>query len=108
MPAVLVVDAMHLRPLEDEAYPPRRPDVGVVEKFAERGEGRVDRAGLQIETEKGVDDQRSEDRVHRHLQRVLVERRDHLDPLRTVMDLMESEPQQVDLVPPAVPPVKDE
>jgi hypothetical protein len=39
---------------------------------------------------------------------MLVERRDHFDPLRAVMDLMESEPKEIQLVSPAMPPVKDE
>jgi hypothetical protein len=39
---------------------------------------------------------------------MLVERRDHLDALRTVVDLVEQAPQQVGFVACAVPPVEHE
>jgi len=47
MLGVLVVDAMHLRSLEEEPNPAWRLDVGVVEKLAQRCAGRIDRSALQ-------------------------------------------------------------
>jgi hypothetical protein len=99
---------VHFRTLEDESDPPRRTHVCVVEELAERRERRVDRARAEIEAEQRVDDERAEDRVDRHLQRMFVERGDDFDPLRAVMDLMEPEPEDVELVSPTVPPVEDE
>ena len=39
---------------------------------------------------------------------MFVERRDDLDALRTVMDLMKAYPEKVNFVAPAMPPVEDE
>src|SRR5581483_4821705 len=106
--SVLVMDAMHFRTLENQSNPSPGPDVRVIEKFAECRECGVDRSGTQIEPQQRVDDQRSENGVHDHFQRMLVERRDHLDPLRTVMDLVKHAPEKVGFVTPSMPPVKNE
>lgn len=103
----MVVDSMHFGALEDEANPAGRPDVGVIEELAQRGTQRVDRASLQREPEHRVHEQAADDRVDDHLAGMLVERRDYLQALRTMVDLMESAPQQVVLVAPTVPPIED-
>ena len=54
MTIVLMVDAMHLRPLKDVADPPRGLDVGVIDELAHRGEERVDGARLWVESEERV------------------------------------------------------
>ena len=106
MIVMLMVNAMHLRPLKHVPNPPRRSDIRVIKEFAERRARSVHRAAFQRKTEARVDNDAPEYRVENHLARMLVERRDHLDALRTVMDLMKQTPKKRNLVPPAMPPIK--
>ena len=47
-------------------------------------------------------------RIHDHLARMLVERRNHFKPLRTVVNLMKAAPQEAVFATPPVPQVEDE
>jgi len=104
---VLMVDAVHLRALEEEPDPARRFDIGVIEELAQCRAKRVNRAGLERKTEECIDKQAADDRVDDHFARVLVEGRDDFKPLRAVVDLMEAAPQKAVFMTPAVPPVED-
>ena len=106
--SVLVMNAVHLRALENQADPARRRHVGVIEKFAEGGAKRVHRAGFRRQAEQGLDERAADQRVDGHLDRMLVERSDHLETLRAVVDLMEEAPEHIGLVARAMPPVEDE
>ena len=108
MPLVLVVDAVHFWTLEEVAHPVRRFHVRVIEKLsccAAEGEYC---AAAQIKSQEGIDKQTADDRIGNHLNRVFIERGDHFNPLRAVMDLVETQPQKVDAMTPPMPPVKDE
>jgi len=104
---VLVMDAVHLRALEEEPDPARRLDIGVIEELAQRRAQRIDRACFKRQAEEGVDKQTANDRVDDHFARVLVEGRNDFKPLRAVVDLVEATPQKVVFMTPAVPPVED-
>jgi thiamine phosphate synthase YjbQ (UPF0047 family) len=81
--------AMHLWTLEEQANPLRRSHIGVIEELAQGRTRRVDRARLQRQSEHRVHERASDDGVHDHFTRMLVKGSDDLDPLRTVMYLME-------------------
>ena len=89
---LFVVDAVHLGALEDVTNPPRRADVGVIEELTESATRRVHSAGGGIEPQQRVDDEAAEHRVRDHLERVLVEARDHLETPRAVVNLVEAAP----------------
>ncbi len=96
---VLVVDAVRLGPLDDEAEPVRRRDVPVVEELRHGRHQRVVHARLDRAAQQHVHDARAEQRVHRNLDGVLVERRHDLDPARRVVQLVAQQPEQPRLVP---------
>src|SRR5262245_14698007 len=64
--AVLVMDAMHLGALENEANPPRSRDIGVVEELTECSERGVDGARLEGQPKDRIHDHASDDRVDDH------------------------------------------
>src|SRR5262249_39822874 len=103
--AFLVMHAMALGTLHDEAEPVRRRHGPVVDQLGDAGERDGERRRLRAEPEAEIEDGARQHRVHENLERVLVEAGDDLDALRAVVYLMEPAPQEVDLVPPAMPPV---
>jgi predicted metal-dependent hydrolase len=108
MAGIFVVNAMHLGALEEVADPARSLDIRMIEEFARCCTKRINCTCLQVQTQECINQEASDNRVHDHLERVLVERGDHLDALRAMVNLMEREPQKVDAMSPAMPPVKDE
>ena len=102
-----MVHGMHFRALQHIAKPARRAHVGMGEQVEGRrqsqGHGRRRRAGTQHPV--------AGDHAQQHgsagVQRVGVERSQHLDAPRTVMQLVEHAPQQVRGMGGAMPPVKD-
>lgn len=80
--AVFVVNPVHLRSLKHVADPAGRGHVGVIEELAQRGARGVDRASFEVEPEHGVDKRASKHGVGNHLEGVLVERGNNLQPLR--------------------------
>lgn len=104
----LVVDAVHLRALEQVAEDVRGAQVRVVEHLAERGEHDVVGAGLDADAHHHVGDEAAQQRVEDHLGRMLVEGGEYLDALRRVVQLVEQPPERVVGVARAMPPVGDE
>jgi hypothetical protein len=105
---VLMVDSMHFRALEEIADPAGRLNVGVIEELTERGAQRVYRSRLEREAQERVDEKTANDRIDDHLARMFVEGSDDFQPLRAVMDLMKTEPEQAVLMAPSMPPIEDE
>mgnify|MGYP000629652979 CR=1 FL=1 len=107
MVAMLMVHGMHFRALQHIAKPARRAHIGMGEQVEGRrqpqGHGRRSRAGTQHPV--------AGDHAQQHgsagVQRMGVERGQHLDAPRAVMQLVEHAPQQVGRMGGTVPPVKD-
>lgn len=108
MTVALVVDAVHLRALEQVAEDVRGAQVRVVEHLAERSEHDVVGAGLDADAHHHVGDEAAQQRVEDHLGRMLVEGGEYLDALRRVVQLVEQPPERVVGVARAMPPVGDE
>src|SRR5258708_7262929 len=108
MPFILVVDAMHFRTLEEVAHPVRRLHVRVIKKLSCRAAESEYRSTLQIKPKQRVDKQTADDRIGGHFLGVFVERGDHFDTLRAVMDLVKAQPEEVDAMAPAMPPIENE
>src|SRR5262249_46009756 len=77
-------------------------------EFPERRARGVDCACFERETEQSVDQGAAENRVEDHLSGVLVKRGDDFKALWAMVNLVESLPEDLRLVTPAVPRVKDE
>lgn len=97
-----MVNAVHLRTLEEVANPLGRANTRVVKKFTERCARRIDGAGLYGQAQKSVNECAADERIYYHLTGMFVERGDQLDPLGAVMDLVEQAPQHIILVAPPV------
>jgi hypothetical protein len=80
----------------------------VVEELTQSCARGVDHASFKREAQYAVHEDASNQRVYDHFQRMFVEGRDDLDPLRAVVDLMKQPPQPVRTMPPPMPPVEDE
>jgi len=105
---VLVVDAMHLWSLKKIAHPVRRFDIRVVKELSHCAAEGEHRSALKTKPQEAIDKQTANDRICNHFQGMFVKRSDHFDTLWAVMDLVEAEPQEVNPMTPAVPPIEDE
>ena len=92
MPLILMMNAVHLWPLEKIANPAGRPDPRMIEKFTDGRAKGIYPARHQIQTQYGVNQNTANERVHNHFQRVFIEGCDHLYPLRTVVNLVKYSP----------------
>jgi len=106
--SILVMDPVHLWALEDIADPARRLHIRVIEELAQGRACGIDGPSFQRQSHDAVHQDASNQRVHNHLQRMLVKRGDHLNALRAMVDLVKQPPKSVRAVPPSVPPIKDE
>ena len=88
------MNAMHLRSLK-EGPPIAGFDVGVIEELADRGTERIDGAAA-AKPQQRIDQELPMIELTIISPGMLVKRRDDLDPLRAVMNLMKAPPQQVD------------
>jgi len=103
----LVVHRVQLGRLDEILQPARRLEVGVIEELAGRCEEVEPQRAFERAPEHEIQNGGRKRRVRQDLDRVLVERRDGLDPRRRVMHLMEDFPEAL-LVANAMPPVEKE
>jgi len=98
---------MVLRPLHEVANPMGRAEIRVVKKLTGRGEdiepgGRF-RRGTQDDEKHDADD----DRVSRDFERVFIKGGQGFDAGSAMVDLMQTTPKEIALVPGTVPPIED-
>ena len=89
---VLVMNPMHFGSLKEIANPARRFYVCVIEEFTPGATERKNRSSLKVQTKKRINDHASDNRIRDHFQRMLIERRNNLDTLWAVMNLMKCAP----------------
>ena len=103
----LVMDAMRLRSLKDEAEPRGSFDVPVVEEFSERNQDRVIAGGLDAGAKQRVDNQTAEQRIDPDFHRMFVKAGHDFQSSCRMVDLMERAPEKLRFVSIAMPPVID-
>lgn len=94
--------------LKEVANPTRCAQVAVVEVLAEDREYIEPGRTLGRCTEKAEDQRTREDGIGNDLDRMFIERRDHFDSGRAVMDLMKHAPERSEMVTRAMPPIENE
>src|SRR5262249_35479899 len=100
-----MMDAVALRTLKDKTQPVRRRHIPVVKQLGQASEEHGQRRSFRLETDQQIYDGAGEHAVGQNLDGMLVKAGDYFDALRTMVYLVQPAPQEVDLVPPAVPPV---
>ena len=104
---VLVMDAMHFRSLKNVAHPMRRLDIHMVEKFGYRCIECDPCGTFDVQSENRKIDERNDDAVDDQFDRVFVKRRYSLNATGTMVQLMAGQPQEVDVMSQAMPPIED-
>ena len=88
MKSFLVMNAVAFGALNPISQPMGCAHIPVIDELGQAGDQHGDRRSERFDTDEQVDDRARDDAVHEDFERVLVEARDDLDPLRAVMHLM--------------------
>src|SRR5262245_22475488 len=105
---LLVMNAVTLRPLKNEAEPVRCANVPVIHELRQAGQKHREGSGLRSHPDSEVEDRAREQTVDDDLERVLVETGYDLYALGTMVHLVKPAPEKTQFVTPPVPPVVDE
>lgn len=100
-----MVVTVAFRPLDEVAEPTRRMNVGVLENAQEIGHQQHDSHGFRVETHDDRETNRTDRRPTNHIEGAEIKRSVRVEPLRTVVHLVENAPQKIAAVHGAVPDV---